>query len=60
MVSLAIVAPWLGPSEVSPSTTTTRAKGHVEFLGDDLSERRPNAGSEIDMPVEGRDRTRRP
>src|SRR5882757_10279186 len=26
MVSLAMVAPWLGTREVSPSTTTTRAK----------------------------------
>ncbi len=32
-------------------------KGYVEFLGDDLSERGTNAGSEIDMTVEGRDRT---
>ena len=32
-------------------------KGHVEFLGDDLSERGANAGSEIDMSVEGRDGT---
>ncbi len=31
-------------------------KGHVEFLGDDLSERGANARSEIDMAVEGRDR----
>ena len=30
-------------------------KGHVEFLGNDLSERGADAGSEIDMPVEGRD-----
>jgi len=29
----------------------------VEFLGDDLSECGANAGSEIDMPVEGHDRT---
>ena len=32
-------------------------KGHVEFLGDDLSERGANAGAEIDMAVEGGDRT---
>ena len=32
-------------------------KGHVEFLGDDLSKRGANARSEIDMAVEGRDRT---
>src|ERR1700687_284714 len=32
-------------------------KGHVEFLGDDLSERGANARAEIDMAVEGRDRT---
>ena len=32
-------------------------KGHVEFLGDDLSERGANAGSEIDMAVIGGDRT---
>ena len=30
-------------------------KGHVEFFGDDLSERGANAGSKIDMAVEGRD-----
>ena len=32
-------------------------KGHVEFLGDDLPERGANAGAEIDMAVEGGDRT---
>src|SRR4030095_5346352 len=32
-------------------------KGHVEFFGDDLSERGANAGAEIDMTVEGGDRT---
>ncbi len=29
------------------------SKGHVKFLCDDLSERRPNAGAEIDMAVIG-------
>ncbi len=32
-------------------------KGHVEFFGDDLSKGCANAGSEIDMTVEGGDRT---
>ena len=32
-------------------------KGHVEFFGDDLSERGANAGAEIDMTVERSDRT---
>ena len=32
-------------------------KRHVEFLGDDLPQRGANAGAEIDMTVEGSDRT---
>jgi len=32
-------------------------KGHVEFFGDDLSERGTDARSEVDMAIEGRDRS---
>jgi hypothetical protein len=32
-------------------------KGHVEFFGDDLPECGANAGAEIDMSVEGGNRT---
>ena len=56
MVSLAMVAPWLGTREVSPSTTIDARKGHVEFFRDDLAERGADAGAEIDMAVEGGDR----
>ena len=34
-------------------------EGDVQFLRDDLRERRPNAGAEIDMPAEGRHFARR-
>ncbi|OIQ65549.1 hypothetical protein GALL_528920 [mine drainage metagenome] len=32
-------------------------EGYVEFFGDDLSERRPDACTQVDMAVEGHDRT---
>ena len=32
-------------------------KGHVEFFGDDLRERRPNTSSKVDVAIEGRDRS---
>jgi len=45
-----------------PKSGVARAHGdglqrHVEFFRHDLSERRPNARSEVDMSVEGGDRT---
>ena len=49
MERLPQVVPWSGVSAVSPWMSLIMAQRHVELLGDDLRQRRRDAGAEIDL-----------